>query len=244
MEPIRYEQHCARCHPLSVRLAGEFRGPQQEKLDAAVRRFNAEPAVHREPAVVRAMMRERMLSFVQEFPVVLGERSGALVEPETFRPRQGRPHSPTDVEWRWAREQLTTVERLLFPEQQIKVTEHVLFRNAGGCRFCHVEKGRGKAGAELDALPVYELSALPQRWLGRSRFSHSRHRMLDCTECHDALQSSRTSDVLMPRLETCQQCHNPRQGARHDCVECHPYHDRSIKHDLHKRMGIGSCLGP
>jgi predicted CXXCH cytochrome family protein len=237
MEPIRYEKHCADCHPLCVRLVGDFKGPDQQRLDQAVKDFNARPAPHQEPTHVRAVLRERLLAFVQEFPVLAGDPGERLVDPGSFRSPTGRPRPPTDVEWRWSREKLSTVENLMFPEQQKEISEKVLFDNAGGCRFCHLEKARDGGG-----LPVYEPTQIRERWMNHARFSHVKHRLLDCTECHDARQSSKTKDVLMPRLELCQRCHNPAVGVRHDCAECHAYHDRSKKHDLHKEMAIEGCI--
>ncbi|HLJ93222.1 MAG TPA: cytochrome c3 family protein, partial [Gemmataceae bacterium] len=76
-------------------------------------------------------------------------------------------------------------------------------------------------------LPRYLPSRIPQVWLSHSRFSHARHRMLRCTECHDAANSSMAKDVLLPKIESCRQCHNSQIGARADCAECHRYHQRS-----------------
>ena len=54
MQPIKYESHCAQCHPLSIQLAGQSFAP--DKLKEAVATFNKEPAPHREPAVVRGVL--------------------------------------------------------------------------------------------------------------------------------------------------------------------------------------------
>ena len=123
------------------------------------------------------------------------------------------------------------------------IAEDVLFRKGGGCVFCHIEEKRTGGGDELDPLPVYKKTAIETRWFKHARFNHERHRMLDCTECHKAKESAKTSDVLMPTLEKCQNCHQPSVGVRSDCAECHNYHDRFTKHDLHKSMTIEKCLG-
>ena len=224
MLPINYDNHCASCHPLSIQLVGTFKGKDQARLDEAVRRFNAKPAPHKEPLVIRALLRERLLEFVQQYPLVAGRPEGKVVDAELFG--KGRPISET--EWVWTNDKLRPIERLLFPNEQLPISERVLFRNGGGCRFCHVEKKeRGRPVAGLVGLPAFEPTNLRRRWLGHSRFSHRTHRMLDCAECHQAKESSLTSDVLMPRLESCQKCHNERAGgARSDCAECHRYHQR------------------
>jgi hypothetical protein len=154
---------------------------------------------------------------------------------------------PSDAEWRWTRERLTSFEqRLFFTQQQLDNSEQVLFHNGGGCRFCHFEAKREPAGIELAGLPSFDPVFFHNgrsRWMPAARFHHERHRMLDCTECHNAKESSKTSDLLMPRLESCQKCHNRSVGARSDCAECHIYHDRTLRHDLHKGKTIGECVG-
>src|SRR5207302_271682 len=141
-----------------------------------------------------------------------------------------------DGEWKWTRGQLTTAEqRLFFAEQQRGNTEQVLFQNGGGCRFCHTEKSRGPAGVELSGLPQFEKVNFKngdKRWMPRARFHHVRHRMLNCTECHKATDSTKTSDLLMPGIDTCRKCHNPSVGIRHDFAECHVYHNWDLAHDV------------
>jgi predicted CXXCH cytochrome family protein len=52
-----------------------------------------------------------------------------------------------------------------------------------------------------------------------------------CTECHAAAASTETKDVLLPKVETCRDCHQVRVGARSGCVECHRYHDKTQERD-------------
>jgi hypothetical protein len=228
-----------------VQLVGNFKGQDQDRMREAVKKFNAEPAPHREPAVVRAALRERLLGFVQDYPVVLGDSDSKLIDGQLLSRRSN--WAPSDAEWRWTRERLTTFEqRLFFTQQQLDNSEQVLFQNGGGCRFCHFEAKREPAGVELAGLPSFEpvfFRSGRQRWMPHARFHHERHRMLDCTVCHKAKESSKTSDLLMPRLESCQKCHNEKVGVRSDCAECHTYHDRTLKQDLHKRKSIEDCLG-
>jgi hypothetical protein len=75
--------------------------------------------------------------------------------------------------------------------------------------------------------PEFLKTAIPPRWLPHSRFNHGVHRVLSCRECHGkAEQSTRTADVLLPRMNTCRECHRLTDGARTGCVECHVYHDK------------------
>jgi len=242
MEPIRYDKHCASCHPLTVQLTGDFKaaGAMKEWLDRAVEEFNKKPAPHDRPEVVRGVLRERLLEFVQEFPVVAGEKPGRALDHLLLPRARSRP--PSDVEWQSTRQELVkTIDRLMFVEPQKQANERLLLQ--GSCRVCHVEDRRTAAGTELTALPVFKPTNVPARWMAHARFNHERHRMLDCNECHKAGDSDKSSDVLMPALRSCQQCHTPKAGARHDCVECHTYHARPLKDPARKGMTINECLG-
>jgi predicted CXXCH cytochrome family protein len=131
---------------------------------------------------------------------------------DTPRGRRGRaaaeeaPAAPTS----WAGAQFATIEPGLFKQR---------------CEYCHTVKREGGGPAEV--VPP----AIPARWLPHSRFDHGAHRPVACTECHAAAASTETKDVLMPKVETCRDCHQPREGARSGCVECHRYHDKSQERD-------------
>jgi hypothetical protein len=243
MKPINYENHCAECHPLSVQLTGDFKAEKpadQRRLDEAIKEFNKKPAPHKEPSVVRAALRERLLDFVQVNRVVAGEaeEGAALIDRGLLGKR------PTVEQWKWVNNRLDTLERVLFTSDQLDVAERGLFRH--NCNHCHIEKKdrpRDKNDDGLAGLPVYEKTNIPLRWLGHARFSHQHHRSLNCTECHEAKTSRQTSDVLMPSVDNCKQCHNPSVGVRNDCVECHHYHDRRHAHEIHKNWTIERSLG-
>ena len=43
--------------------------------------------------------------------------------------------------------------------------------------------------------------------------------------------SKETTDVLLPSVAVCRECHRERGGARTGCVECHVYHDKTRERD-------------
>jgi hypothetical protein len=109
--------------------------------------------------------------------------------------------------------------------------ERVLFNSAGGCRYCHCETSQ--PSSRNGGLPEYAPPQINLRWFTHSKFSHSSHRFLDCTKCHhDAPTSKLTSDVLLPTMDICRECHAPGSGAKSDCAECHLYHDHVRDHRL------------
>ena len=119
-------------------------------------------------------------------------------------PAEAAPAAPKG----WVAERTAAAHGLLFGKQV--------------CGSCHTLKGNDPASVEV--VPP----KIPARWLPHSRFDHAPHRPLACVECHGlATTSEKTTDVLMPKAETCRECHRPRAGARAGCVECHRYHDKT-----------------
>jgi hypothetical protein len=231
MRPIHYDRHCIKCHPLSVQLVGDGKAD----LGEAARAFRAEPALH--PSVdetaetVRAVLRERLTRFIRnpENKTFLGADTPSL--PPRPLPGWQRVEPVPPQEYAWVNKQLEQVER-------------VLFDGAGGCRHCHQEKT--DAARRPGGLPVYRRSGLLNVWYEHSVFSHLSHKALDCGQCHaNVSASTEASDVLMPRLETCQRCHNERRevSARSDCVECHSYHDPKLKRQFKGDQTIEQLIG-
>jgi hypothetical protein len=93
------------------------------------------------------------------------------------------------------------------------------------CRECHRLSYPG--GAE--ALPAVAKAAITARWLPHANFDHEAHQMVQCVSCHAKANDSReTSDILLPGIQTCRQCHHAgADAAETRCFECHAYHDWS-----------------
>ncbi len=211
VKPIAYENHCARCHALNVGLVGDF----APALRDAAAEFSKTPLPHREPAVVRAVLRDRLLEFAQKNGVVAAKGAPSVPRPLPWKPI-------TEDQWSWAKAQAQKAEELLFMNKQWQKNESLT-----QCAHCHIEKER-TAG-----LPAYEKTAIPSRWYKHSVFNHGSHRAMSCTDCHDknsanlkVAASQSTADILMPTLQSCQECHKGSGGARNACVECHRYHER------------------
>lgn len=93
------------------------------------------------------------------------------------------------------------------------------------CGTCHEAQKvpDAKGGEHWRVMPV--LSARP--WLTAGRFEHVPHEAMDCTGCHAATESTKASDVLMPGIAVCQDCHRGEAemaSARSACVSCHNLH--------------------
>jgi predicted CXXCH cytochrome family protein len=216
MRPVRYAEHCAGCHPLSVRLAGRADDPSVAR---SMEYFAAEPAPHQAAPAVRAALRERLLDWLRECPVLPGDDAA---------PAAGLLGATTpdaaEAVWQRAGRVLTDGERHATAQKQLTHLEGLLFDRPGGCRLCHLGGPEGDLEQGAVTRPAYEPTALVDRWRSHARFRHAAHRMLDCTECHAAATSRRAADVLLPGLDACARCHNARAGGRTDCAGCHSYH--------------------
>ncbi len=94
----------------------------------------------------------------------------------------------------------------------------------GQCATCHTLTD--------SAYPV-QWGVAPVRfehdWITRAAFSHEDHRKdAKCTTCHaDAVKSEKVSDVSLPAIGTCLECHGSAFEApkvESTCVTCHEYH--------------------
>ena len=87
-----------------------------------------------------------------------------------------------------------------------------------GCAFCHEVKPAAN-GAPSITKPI-----LIDHWMPQARFDHAKHASVKCDDCHHAMQSRDTSDILMPVKANCVTCHSPKGKAVAECITCHTYH--------------------
>jgi hypothetical protein len=91
-----------------------------------------------------------------------------------------------------------------------------------GCAYCHEVK------PAADGSPQITKPIMPERWLTRAKFNHAKHVNIACAQCHDAVHSQATADILLPAKEVCSTCHSPLGGVANACAECHTYHQPQI----------------
>ena len=196
---------CADCH----QSAGELMQPvNYEKHCAGChplqfdRRF-AESVPHKKPEIVIDFVTAKFTSYIAAHPEEVHMADPA--DPRIMRP----PLPPARDAAEWI-------------ARRVADTKQLLWRKT--CIECHTLKFR-----DPSALPEVPPAAIPARWFARAEFDHEAHQMLVCTECHSRARTSReTSDVLLPGIETCRECHNSgADSAESRCFECHVYHDWS-----------------
>lgn len=96
--------------------------------------------------------------------------------------------------------------------------------NDGLCGECHYPGDPAKG--RLSVLPVEQRS----RYFLHGWFDHEDHKQEQCTSCHAAKTSGKATDLLLPNLESCRDCHQGESAAKAEvpssCAMCHSYHPR------------------
>jgi len=97
---------------------------------------------------------------------------------------------------------------------RIRAMERYVYGNL--CVKCHDVDQQG---------PRIAPTAIPAAWLPQARFTHATHQQSECTVCHKGIGvSSKTTDVTLPKIEVCRECHTPKRAAV-TCTLCHAYHN-------------------
>lgn len=97
------------------------------------------------------------------------------------------------------------------------------------CAQCHEVSASGGLSGTWQVQPV----ELRTAWLPRSAFSHAAHgtALTPCSTCHEAETSKAATDVLLPAIATCRDCHaggdpraTPPNRITSTCILCHGFH--------------------
>jgi hypothetical protein len=239
MQPISYRKHC---------------GPACHELHLEKRKFPEALAPHDTPLIVRAFLRD----FFTEASACQGPQKSAPEVKERCQrlglwPDQVEAEQPDQPRRRLRQDGPSTEGSTDSPRRrpdppesaadwiagQIQRAESVLFQEPDGCQKCHT-----LSSGDDRPLPEVAPTAIPIRWLPHSRFDHGAHRMVSCVGCHDAERSTETTDVLLPSIAVCRECHRESGGARAACVECHLYHDKSKDRDLNGPFTVRELRPP
>lgn len=173
---------------------------------------------HETPAVVRGFVQ-------QEFRALLTAQAGVW-RSEAHAPRRQLPDAravrPPASPEAWLTLQVASAETLLWRKT---------------CAECH------SLTMKENGLPQIAPPAMTPVWMPHARFDHTAHRLLDCQSCHAVGASMETSDVLLPGIATCQQCHRSGDAAENRCFLCHTYHDWKQKKVTPGKFTLDEILG-
>lgn len=91
----------------------------------------------------------------------------------------------------------------------------------GVCGDCHLPATRD---GKPDVVPVN----IPLRYMVHANFDHEAHSQEKCSTCHAAKRSKSSSDLLMPGIAVCRDCHLGEDAKKAEvpssCAMCHTYH--------------------
>jgi predicted CXXCH cytochrome family protein len=116
------------------------------------------------------------------------------------------------------------MEALAWAKRKAGKIEALVFDDRRGCGTCHTVE-RGAQGYTI--APVL----LRTHFLPMANFNHARHSTIDCAGCHAADTSTSSSDVLLPRIETCTACHGGETASAKvpsTCISCHDFHRHGL----------------
>ncbi len=201
-QPITYQKHCVECHTL--------------QFDPETTAGNGKPGIqlpHGDPYYVRSFLRSLNIQY---------EEYARSHEDIT------RPEELAD----YVREKRSGIESLyetgenleygiFFADMQGKTPAGLQVPFAG-CATCHeVTPPENENGT-----PLIAGVSVPDRWMTIGKFDHDLHKKgLSCLDCHDVMTSALTSDVNLPSIKSCTDCHSPKGGIDHRCTTCHTYHN-------------------
>ncbi len=99
-----------------------------------------------------------------------------------------------------------------------------VFSPGGACYDCHQVLQPSQTGTgTYGVVPV----RLPQRYMSKGWFDHAAHDTEKCTRCHAAQTSDKASDLLLPKIASCRECHGGESAHKQvpsACAMCHDYH--------------------
>ena len=202
MTPVVFEEDCSGCHKMTFNAAGIERELPHAEEDEVAR-------------------------IVTDYFIAAALEGGVTTEsaPEPVKRKRRRIAGENTAEVREA--QLSDADRGIAIQwaRDEAVRQMDTIFGARLCGTCHeARKSEDQSGtARWQVLPAI----LQRHWMPRGQFDHEPHKVMDCTTCHEAPESTRASDVLMPQIGLCQGCHQGEgeiDGARSECVDCHEFH--------------------
>jgi predicted CXXCH cytochrome family protein len=213
--PIIMEANCASCHSLDFDDAN----PQRNLPHAAAE-------------IVRTYLHEFYISQAAQQRYSKPQESARRV-PGRDTSARCKNQDPLQCGGVWANEE---IERLF---------------SKGGCVDCHEAYQEEDANGDKQ-WQVKEVK-LNTDWFPTARFSHAAHHIMSadnmgkesCASCHDAATSKLSSDVLMPKMGVCLDCHEEgkkdtaKDNIKLQCIACHAFHNFALPTMTAPAMGDG-----
>lgn len=211
-EEIKYLK-CESCHVLDSGSV-KFEKINYEKHCAECHPLSFEPS-----DVTRLLPHGKVSEIMYQLQEYYGERA-----------LKGDYHSDPDApaivkQGRFPNEDLQAEDRMIAlnwaREKAEKVAQDVF--EFSSCIECHVVKKTKENPPRWTIAPV----RINQKWLPKAHFTHQKHLTMNCGTCHLAQESTSSSEILLPDIESCQNCHQGTHSLdklQSTCVDCHGFH--------------------
>jgi predicted CXXCH cytochrome family protein len=230
MKPITMEKHCQSCHTLT------FDADDPERV-----------VPHGSPTDVVMMMREYYAFRYIYQQLNIDDKNVIQTAGDLFSVRQARRpgrdkklrksfEDSMDSQTIASIEKLTKntvrTDALLWAESRASNAAFDMFERQA-CAVCHVVTKTEDDSETADIPWQVEPVVLTKTWLPASRFSHDEHQATQCVDCHQAQSSEHSSDILIPDVDNCRQCHGGEQSDNlipNTCIDCHDFHQAKLQH--------------
>jgi predicted CXXCH cytochrome family protein len=210
--PINFEAHCQACHPLN---ASAQKVGDRDEVQSIVEGFKVP---HRKQ--IADLQGELTAAYIRQ---MLKEKHGTLekpVEPGGLLQQRDKGEAAS-----------IRAEAERFADQ----AKQRFLTGKNGCVECH-----DLAGGKIVPVPDHTV------WFTHAKFNHASHRGVSCASCHPNTGAAfapggnviEKEPLQITGVKSCQVCHSPNGttvktqeatfvggGMRHDCVECHRYHN-------------------
>lgn len=195
MDPVTMENNCRRCHTLVF---------DKDNLEREVPHGDADK-------VILSLEEYYSRQFLED---TLGEEQEAKDPARQRLRKRRRPGKTLDQQQR-------VVVLKLARDKAWEVAQQLFEKTT--CLTCH------KISPDNDPETLSDWRVDPVRlasqWLPKHDFNHYSHRTEECALCHQAETSEQSSDVLMPDIDKCRDCHGgPNSRLATTCVGCHTLH--------------------
>jgi predicted CXXCH cytochrome family protein len=100
---------------------------------------------------------------------------------------------------------------------------HSVFSKGGACYDCHTVVAPPAGSDNWQVQKVHQTS----RYMMKGWFDHAAHKTETCSSCHSAKQSGNASELLLPGIKTCRNCHGGETSnadVPSSCAMCHSFH--------------------
>jgi VCBS repeat-containing protein len=218
MQAVNMQDHCASCHQLTF---------DPNSPDRVVPHGSP-------PELMRTLREYYALQYLTE---ELGAETdedqklapGTETDADPVRPvrRPGRVERPqliTDLITAMQIDPKASIgaKAAIFIEARVADAAENLFEKQT-CTVCHEITAVADAEVPWKVLPV----RISEAWYPLSDFSHEGHKNMECDGCHLARDSEVATDILMPDIANCRQCHGGEDAENllaSNCITCHKFH--------------------